>query len=104
LQLERFKRTAHAQGLTLEFDDSLVELVAETGYQPEYGARELRRQIRSLVETALASALLRGDAAPGDALRFTYDKTADAVRWEKRRPSAAAPTPARPGPGAAAPH
>jgi ATP-dependent Clp protease ATP-binding subunit ClpC len=96
LQLERVKRTAHGQGLTLEFDGSLVDHLAEIGYQPEYGARELRRQIRSLVETELASAMLRGGVSAGDAVRFSYDKDADEVRWEKR-PAAA------PAAGAAAP-
>jgi ATP-dependent Clp protease ATP-binding subunit ClpC len=94
LQLERVKRTAHGQGLTLEFDDSIVEHLAEIGYQPEYGARELRRQIRSLVETELASAMLRGGVTSGDTVRFFYDKDADKVRWEKRptaTPAAAPP-------------
>jgi ATP-dependent Clp protease ATP-binding subunit ClpC len=82
LQLERVKRTAHGQGLTLEFDDSIVEHLAEIGYQPEFGARELRRQIRSLVETELASAMLRGHVAAGDTVRLFYEK--GKVRWEKR--------------------
>ncbi|ABS27505.1 ATP-dependent Clp protease ATP-binding subunit [Anaeromyxobacter sp. Fw109-5] len=93
LQLERVKRTAHGQGLTLEFDDSIVEHLAEIGYQPEYGARELRRQIRSLVETELASAMLRGGVTSGDTVRFFYDKDADKVRWEKRPSAAAAAAP-----------
>jgi ATP-dependent Clp protease ATP-binding subunit ClpC len=66
LQLERVKRTARGQGITLEFDESLVDHLAEVGYQPEYGARELRRRIRGLVETALASAMLSGEVGEGD--------------------------------------
>ncbi len=91
LQLERVKRTAHGQGLTLEFDDSLIAHLAEIGYQPEFGARELRRQIRSLVETELASAMLRGQVSEGDTLRFSYDADAAAVRWEKVKAAAPAP-------------
>ncbi len=83
LQLERVKRTAHGQGVTLEFDDSLIDHLADVGYQPEYGARELRRRIRSLVETALADAMLRGQVAESDTVRFLYDKGEDKVRWEK---------------------
>ncbi len=82
------KRLASGQGITLEFDDSLIDHLAEVGYQPEYGARELRRQIRALVETELAGALLRGDITEGDTVRFLYDREAGKVRWEKR------PTPA----------
>ena len=52
------------QGIALEFDESLVDHLAEVGYQPEYGARELRRQVRPLVETKLANALLKEDLSP----------------------------------------
>ena len=83
LQLERVKRIAHGQGLTVEFDDSLIDHLADVGYRPEFGARELRRQIRSLIETRLASAVLRGDIEEGDSLRFVYDKGRSDIRWEK---------------------
>jgi ATP-dependent Clp protease ATP-binding subunit ClpC len=85
LQLERVKRMAKAQGITLEFDDSLVDHLADVGYQPEYGARELRRQVRSQLETQLAGAMLRGEIAEGDTVRFAYDRKAGAVRWEKQK-------------------
>jgi ATP-dependent Clp protease ATP-binding subunit ClpC len=96
VQLERVKRMAHGQGITLEFDESLVDHLADVGYQPEYGARELRRQVRSLVETRLAQALLRGEIAEGDTVTFRYDRAAGEVRWEKEevreRREAAAPS------------
>jgi ATP-dependent Clp protease ATP-binding subunit ClpC len=82
LQLQRVKRTARGQGITLEFDESLVDHLAEVGYQPEYGARELRRRIRGLVETALASAMLSGEVGEGDTVRFKHE--GGKVRWEKR--------------------
>jgi len=83
LQLERVKRIAHGQGLTVEFDDSLIDHLADVGYRPEFGARELRRQIRALIETRLASAVLRGDIEEGDSLRFVYDEDRSEIRWEK---------------------
>ena len=78
------KRLAKGQGLTLEFEDSLVDYFAEVGYQPEFGARELRRQIRSQLETKLAGAMLRGEIGEGDTVKFLHDRAADAVRWEKQ--------------------
>ena len=59
LQLERVKRAAHAQDIYLHIDDSLVGHLAEEAYQPEFGARELKRQIRQQLETRLATAMLR---------------------------------------------
>ncbi len=89
LQLERVRRLAHAQGIALEFDQTLVDHLADVGYRPEYGARELRRQIRSLVETQLAEAMLKSDLGEGDAVTFKYDSDADRVTWEKRAGAAA---------------
>ncbi|HEU68086.1 MAG TPA: ATP-dependent Clp protease ATP-binding subunit [Candidatus Acetothermia bacterium] len=73
LQLERVRRVARGQGVELEFDPSLVDHLAEVGYQPEFGARELKRRIRGDVENPLASALLRGEIREGDTVRVRYD-------------------------------
>ncbi|MDD5764076.1 MAG: ATP-dependent Clp protease ATP-binding subunit [Candidatus Bipolaricaulis anaerobius] len=91
LQLERVRRVAKGQGVELEFDPSLVDHLAEVGYRPEFGARELRRRVRLEVENALASALLEGKIAAGDKIRVTYDQ--GAARFEKVEltPDSAAP-------------
>ncbi len=74
LQLERVRRTAHGQGIELEFDDSLIDYLAEVGYRPEFGARELKRRIRTDVESKLASAMLKGDVQEGDRVVIRYDR------------------------------
>jgi len=99
LQLERVKRMAKGQGITLEFDESIVDHLADVGYRPEYGARELRRQVRSLIETQLASAMLKGDIGEGDLVTFSYDPSADTVRWEKRAAAPGAEAQPSPPPG-----
>jgi ATP-dependent Clp protease ATP-binding subunit ClpC len=96
LQLERVKRMASAQGVTLEFDDSIVDYLAEVGYQPEYGARELRRQIRSQVEVLLANAMLKGEVGEGDTVLFKHDSETDQVRWEKKKGAEETQAKARP--------
>ncbi|WP_397334213.1 hypothetical protein, partial [Paenibacillus macerans] len=45
------KRTALTQGVELEFDVSVVDHFGSVGFRPEFGARELRRLIRSELET-----------------------------------------------------
>jgi ATP-dependent Clp protease ATP-binding subunit ClpC len=82
LQLDRVARTAAAQGVEIVFDDSLIDMLAAEGYRPEYGARELKRQIRTLVETRLARAMLGGEVAKGDRIRISWDATAEQVRIE----------------------
>jgi ATP-dependent Clp protease ATP-binding subunit ClpC len=73
LQLERVKRIAHGQGITLVFEEPVIDYLAEKGYLPEYGARELRRQIKSELENRLAREMLKGDLSEGSKASIGYD-------------------------------
>jgi ATP-dependent Clp protease ATP-binding subunit ClpC len=73
LQLERVRRTAHGQAIELQFDKSVTRHLAKTGYQPEFGARELRRQIKSQIENKLAKEILRGNLSEGSRVTVKYD-------------------------------
>ena len=54
-----------AQGITAHFTDAAVDWLAEHGYQPEYGARPLRRTIQREVDNHLSRLLLDGTVAEG---------------------------------------
>jgi ATP-dependent Clp protease ATP-binding subunit ClpC len=73
LQLERVKRSAHGQGIELVVDDSLVEHLGQAGLRPEFGVRELRRLIRSELETQLARAVLADELHEGDRVAARRD-------------------------------
>ncbi|MNT22870.1 Chaperone protein ClpB [compost metagenome] len=73
IQLERVVRTASAQDIHLTVEDSLVDHLVEVGYQPEFGARELKRQIRQAVETRLAKEILGDQLKPGDKVTLGWD-------------------------------
>lgn len=73
LQLERVKRMAHGQGIEITFESSVVKHLANIGYLPEYGARELRRQIKSEIENRLAKEILKGTISEGSVVVVTYD-------------------------------
>ncbi|MGY2488663.1 AAA family ATPase [Cupriavidus sp. CP313] len=83
IQLERVVRTAAAQDITVRLDDDLVDHLVEVGYQPEFGARELRRQIRQSVETGLAKEILGDKLKSGDSVELGYDKASEAVVFRK---------------------
>ena len=71
LLLEQTRRMVHAQGITVDFTDTAVDWLAERGYQPEYGARPLRRTIQREVDNELSRLLLDGRVAEGG--RVTVD-------------------------------
>ena len=59
-----------ALGVTLTWTDGALEALAGLGFDPDYGARPLRRAIRAQVEDPAAELLLSGQAAAGDTLRI----------------------------------
>jgi ATP-dependent Clp protease ATP-binding subunit ClpC len=85
LHLERVRRTALGQGVELEIDSSLVEYFAREGYRPEYGARELRRLIRSTLETELAREMLADVIHDGDRVTARWDQAQHRLVLEPRR-------------------
>ncbi len=59
------KRMAQ-QGITLAMDNDAVSALAKDGFDPQYGARPLRRAIQSQVEDAVAEQMLEGKLRSGD--------------------------------------
>src|ERR687889_823904 len=66
LLLERTARRLRAQDIEVEFTDEAVELIAEEGFDPEFGARPLRRTIQRRMDNELSSMVLSGSLEPGD--------------------------------------
>ncbi|PWI44861.1 ATP-dependent Clp protease ATP-binding subunit [Streptomyces sp. ICBB 8177] len=66
--LAQSERRVHAQGMTLEVTDVARKLLVQRGYQPEFGARPLRRTIQNELDNRIASLLLSGEAEPGDTI------------------------------------
>jgi ATP-dependent Clp protease ATP-binding subunit ClpA len=58
-----------AQHIEVQFSDGAVKLLAKEVYDPEYGARPLRRTIQRLVENDLSRQVLSGEIEPGDKVR-----------------------------------
>jgi ATP-dependent Clp protease ATP-binding subunit ClpC len=65
LLLEDTRRKAHAQDVDVDVDDEAVRWLAEAGYQPEYGARPLRRTIQREVDNVLSTMLLNNEVSAG---------------------------------------
>ncbi|MCN9244352.1 ATP-dependent Clp protease ATP-binding subunit [Streptomyces sp. RY43-2] len=60
LLLDRTRRRLHAQNIDVTFTEEAVDWLAQRGFQPEYGARPLRRTIQREVDNQLSRLLLDG--------------------------------------------
>ena len=81
LQLERLRGRLAERKIMLELSDEAVELIAEAGWDPAFGARPLKRAIQRLVENSLALELLEGRFAEGDTVRAVVDD--NTIRFER---------------------
>ncbi len=71
IQLEKLAKRLAAQQLTLEVDAAAKRLIAKKGYDPQFGARPLKRAIQDQLLDPLATRLLTGDFKPGDRIHVT---------------------------------
>ena len=72
IQLKRLeKRLSAADNSALDVDASAKKLLAKEGYDPQFGARPLKRAIQEQLLDPLATKLLSGEFKPGDLIRVT---------------------------------
>ena len=88
-QLDKVCQVLAGQGVTVEFDSTVVDELAKQGYQPEFGARELRRLIKTDIGNLLARKLLGGEIKEGSIIEVTYsDKDGYQISEVKRKKTA----------------
>ena len=76
LQIRRLNQRLMHQQISLELTPAAKDFIVEESYDPQYGARPLRRYIQHTVETMLSKKLLEGSILPGQKL------TVDAVEHQ----------------------
>lgn len=70
LMLKQLKKRLNEQDLDFTMSDKAVDKIADEGFDPEYGARPLRRSIQKNIEDLLSEALLRGEIEKGETARI----------------------------------
>jgi ATP-dependent Clp protease ATP-binding subunit ClpC len=80
LLLDKLVRRMRAQRIEVEFSDEAAQLLAREGFDPEFGARPLRRTIQRLVENELSRMVLDGSVEPGD--KIAVDAKGDELRFD----------------------
>jgi ATP-dependent Clp protease ATP-binding subunit ClpB len=71
IQMRRVLNRLEDRDLTLELSHEARTFLANTGFDPQYGARPLKRAITKYVENPLAKQLLEGNFVDGDTIRAT---------------------------------
>ena len=71
IQLGLLRKRLIERDMDLMLDDAARDLLGESGFDPVYGARPLKRAIQQQVENPLAQSLLRGEFGPGDRIRVS---------------------------------
>jgi ATP-dependent Clp protease ATP-binding subunit ClpB len=68
LQVSILKQRLQERDIALQLTDAALDLLGESGFDPVYGARPLKRAIQNQLENPLAQAILAGRFGPGDAI------------------------------------
>ena len=76
LQIAKLNERLETQQIRCELTEEAKSAIVDAAYDPQYGARPLRRYVQHTVETMLSKRLLRGDITPGKTV------TVDAVNGE----------------------
>jgi ATP-dependent Clp protease ATP-binding subunit ClpB len=74
IQLERLRKRLAERRIKLELTPAAMELIANEGYDPTYGARPLKRVIQRRLQDSLAMALLDGKFREGDTVVVDAEK------------------------------
>jgi len=68
LQIDALNKRLSDKQLRCELTDSAKQLIIDTSYDPQFGARPLRRYIQHTVETLIAKKILAGSILPGETI------------------------------------
>lgn len=78
-------RLSKNPGFVLNFSDKVVDYVLEKGYDPQYGARPLRRAIQNELEDFLADEYLEGHIKNNDKILLDIEKDKPVIQKERKK-------------------
>ena len=84
LQVEGICRLLERQEVSLRVDDSAISLIARAGFDPEFGARPVKRALQRLLLNDLSKALLSGEVDRSQPIRVSADAEGESLRFENR--------------------
>lgn len=72
IQLTRIQRRLASRDLELEATPASRDWLAEIGFEPQYGARPMKRALQRHIEDELARRVISGELGPGDRILVDY--------------------------------
>lgn len=91
IQLKGLEKRLADRHMLLTISDDAKEFLAQRGYNPSYGARPLKREIRKFIENPLSSKIIRGEFLDGDTIAIDLDHDQDTLVFVKTAASASPP-------------
>jgi ATP-dependent Clp protease ATP-binding subunit ClpC len=93
LEIDKVRQRLAERDIHMSLDQAAIDLLIEEGYDPQYGARPMRRAVERHLEDPLAEHLLRGDLKVGDSVTVTVDKAEDGIGKPRLKFAAKSPEP-----------
>ena len=73
VQLEKLRKTLAERGIDILLDASALKLLSDEGYDPNFGARPLKRAIQTLIQNPLAVKLLKSEILSGQTVNVSAE-------------------------------
>lgn len=70
IQLEKLSERMKQQNIKFVYDDDVLNKLVEVGYDPQFGARPVKRAIQNYIENEIARLLIRGDFEENQTIRI----------------------------------
>lgn len=80
IQLNNVKKKLAERSITISVDAAAKKYIVENGYDPDYGARPLKRLIQKTILDALADKMVRGQVKDGAKVKVSFQRSAITVR------------------------
>jgi ATP-dependent Clp protease ATP-binding subunit ClpB len=90
IQLGQLRKLVAERRVEIELTPAARQLLYREGYDPQFGARPLKRAIQRLVQDPLAMKILNGEILPGDRVLVDADLSKGEMKFERARAEVAA--------------
>ncbi|WP_289756071.1 ATP-dependent Clp protease ATP-binding subunit [Muribaculum intestinale] len=96
IELAGFYKRVASLGYTLDITAAAKDFIAKKGYDPQFGARPLKRAIQKYLEDELAELIINASVTPGARICVGYDECADKIVTEINAPDSVSDKDAEP--------